>query len=161
MKKLLLSLALPAVVVILAAVTDGPATARAFFGFGESHASVALRDGAVTIPLSDVSGGTAKFYTAKVNGRDVRFFVLTTPDGVTRSAFDACDVCYPARKGYEQDGPDMVCRNCGLRFREDLVGEVRGGCNPSPLAHELTDGNIRITGAALMEGLRYFPGGSS
>ncbi|KUG27659.1 hypothetical protein ASZ90_002493 [hydrocarbon metagenome] len=161
MKKLLLSLALPAVVVTLAAVLDGPATARAFLGFGERHASVALRDGVVTIPLADVSGGTAKFYTVKVHGTDVRFFILTTPDGVTRSAFDACDVCYPARKGYEQDGPDMICRNCGLRFREDLVGEVRGGCNPSPLAHELADGTIRITEAALMEGLRYFPGGAS
>jgi uncharacterized membrane protein len=163
MKHLLLSLALLAaiVVAVYAAVMNGPTTAQAFFGLGERHTSVAVTDGVVTIPLAEIVDGEARFYKAKVSGTDVTFFILTTPDGVTRSAFDACDVCYPAGKGYEQDGPDMVCRNCGLRFREDLVGEVRGGCNPSPLAHELVDGNIRITQAALMEGLRFFPGTDS
>lgn len=161
MKHLLLSLAILAAVTVFAAVMDGPTTAQAFFGLGERRTSVAVADGAVTIPLADVADGKARFYTAKVNGTAVTFFILTTPDGVTRSAFDACDVCYPAGKGYEQDGPDMVCRNCGLRFREDLVGGVRGGCNPSPLAHELADGNIRITEAALREGLRFFSGTDS
>jgi len=161
MKHLLLSLAILAFVAVFAAVINGPTTAQAFFGLGERHTSVAVADGVVTISLAEIVGGQARFYTAKVNGTDVTFFILTTPDGVTRSAFDACDVCYPAGKGYEQDGPDMVCRNCGLHFREDLVGEVRGGCNPSPLAHELADGTIRITEAALMQGLRFFPGTDS
>ncbi len=161
MKTLLLPLALLTAVIALAAAMDAPKKAQAFFGLGERHVSVTLTDGAATIPLADVSNGKAKFYSAAVNGTKVRFFILTTPDGVTRSAFDACDVCFPARKGYEQDGPDMVCRNCGLRFREDLVGQVRGGCNPSPLAHELANGHIRITEAALREGLRFFPGTGS
>jgi uncharacterized membrane protein len=157
MKNILLSLTLLAVAV-LAAATGDVTTARAFFGLGDAHETLTLKDGAVAVPASDAAGGEARFYSVALDGVTVSFFVLTTPDGVIRTAFDACDVCFAAKKGYEQDGPDMVCKNCGLRFRGDLVGEVKGGCNPSPLAHTLADGKIVIAEAALRAGLPLFPG---
>jgi len=157
MKTVLLSLTLLAAV-LAAAATGGASPVLAFFGLGDDHTAVVLESGAVRIPVVAVTDGAARFYTVALDDGAVSFFVLTTPDGVTRTAFDACDVCFAAKKGYEQDGPDMICKNCGLRFQGGLVGEVKGGCNPSPLAHEIVDGRIVIAESALRAGLPLFPG---
>jgi uncharacterized membrane protein len=55
---------------------------------------------------------------------------MKSSDGVYRAALDACDVCYHSKKGYKQDGDDMVCQNCGLRFHSSLINQAAGGCNP-------------------------------
>jgi uncharacterized membrane protein len=157
MKTFLLSLTL-LVAVLAAAAAGGGSSALAFFGLGDDHETLALAGGEVRIPAAAAADGAARFYSVALDGVEVSFFVLTTPDGVTRTAFDACDVCFAAKKGYEQDGPDMICKNCGLRFRGDLVGEVKGGCNPSPLAHAVQDGMLVISETALRAGLPLFPG---
>ena len=73
-----------------------------------------------------------------------------------RAAFDACDVCWRAKKGYVQQGNDMICVNCGLKFHTDKVNVVTGGCNPSALKRTIKDGNIMITQEDVMSGLRFF-----
>jgi hypothetical protein len=53
----------------------------------------------------------------------IRYFILKSSDGIIRAAFDACDVCWPAGKGYFQDGdhsglPQLrpqVCIRAGQR----------------------------------------------
>ncbi|MEM3554980.1 MAG: Fe-S-containing protein, partial [Candidatus Micrarchaeaceae archaeon] len=59
------------------------------------------------------------------------------------AAFNACDVCYPARKGYHQEGDVMVCNNCGRRFPTNQINIVRGGCNPAPLERAV-DGDTLV-----------------
>ena len=44
-----------------------------------------------------------------------------------------CDVCYPNKKGYAQQGDLMVCNNCGQQFDSNQINELKGGCNPSPI----------------------------
>ncbi len=50
----------------------------------------------------------------------------------------------------------MVCRNCGQRFASVRVNEVKGGCNPAPLAREIKAGNVVIKVSDLLDGKRYF-----
>lgn len=111
----------------------------------------------VTIEAAQFSDGKARHFSFKApNGTTIRFFVLKSSDGVIRAAFDACDVCWPANKGYSQDGDVMVCNNCGRRFASIKVNEVRGGCNPAPLNRIVKDGKVLLKAADILEGGRFF-----
>jgi uncharacterized membrane protein len=129
--------------------------AQAFWGFGGND-SVTAENGVVTIPVSDVADGNAHFYTFEAGGKDVKFFVMKSRDGVVRAAFDACDVCFGEKKGYSQDGDFLVCNNCGQRFHSSRINEVKGGCNPSPLARSFDSRNVTIKAADLVAGSEYF-----
>ncbi|MBF0482378.1 MAG: DUF2318 domain-containing protein [Desulfovibrionaceae bacterium] len=105
---------------------------------------------------SELADGKAHFYSAKIDGVTVKYFLVKTPDGVVRAAFNACDVCYPEKKGYAQDGGFMVCANCGQKFPLAKVGLIKGGCNPAPLAHAEENGKVVIGEDALRQGLQFF-----
>ena len=111
----------------------------------------------VRLPAASFADGRAKFYRyMTAAGREIRFFVLRSSDGVVRAAFDACDVCYRERKGYHQSGDNMICNNCGRAFRSANVNVLTGGCNPGPLERTLIADQIVITPAALESGASYF-----
>ncbi|WP_051617324.1 DUF2318 domain-containing protein [Desulfonatronovibrio hydrogenovorans] len=100
---------------------------------------------------------TAKHYVYDDgNGLKIRFFVVKSPDGVVRTAFDACDLCWTADKGYVQDGEFMICRNCGMRFHSSLINVEQGGCNPAPLTREVVGSELHIQRKDVLEGARYF-----
>jgi uncharacterized membrane protein len=103
-----------------------------------------------------VADGDAHFYTYDAGGKDVKFFVMKSRDGIIRAAFDACDVCYGEKKGYSQDGDFLVCNNCGQRFHSSRINEVKGGCNPSPLNRAYDALNVTIKAADLVAGVGYF-----
>ncbi|HLF83876.1 MAG TPA: DUF2318 domain-containing protein [Blastocatellia bacterium] len=117
----------------------------------------ASETGDVLIPISDVSNGKANFfnYTAS-NKTFVRFFVIKSSDGVYRAALDACDVCYAAKKGYYQDGDNMICKKCGRDFPSALVNEVTGGCNPIGVPRAVDGDNLVIKASDLETGKSYF-----
>ncbi len=73
-----------------------------------------------------------------------------------RAALDACEVCHRAKKGYVQQGNDMICINCGLKFRTDKVNEVKGGCNPHPVNRTIQGDKLVISQQEVASGLRYF-----
>ena len=105
-------------------------------------------------PLAD---GLARHYVVHTeDGVGIRYFILQTPDGQVRTAFDACDLCWRADMGYVQDGKDMICRHCGMRFPANIIGEVRGGCNPTPLQNALRQGQVVIQHDHILAGRRYF-----
>lgn len=112
-------------------------------------------DDAVKIPLKDVSD-SAKFYKLDVDGTTVKYFVLKAPDGTVRSALDACDVCFPEKKGYKQQGEFMICTNCGQKFHVSRVGMVKGGCNPHPLTNKVEGSDVVILKSDLALGVKYF-----
>lgn len=110
---------------------------------------------AVRLPLAQVSEGQARFYTYQ-GSRPIRFFVLRSSDGVARAAFDACDLCFKERKGYQQEAEVMVCRECGEKFPLPLVGERRGECNPAPLEGTVHGGLLILRTSDLEAGAKYF-----
>jgi uncharacterized membrane protein len=110
----------------------------------------------VSIPVSTIDDGKAHYFEHKSRDITIRYFVVKSSDGIVRAAFDACDVCWPAGKGYAQDGDFMVCRNCGQRFHSTRVNEVKGGCNPAPLERRVENGTLFIRVSDILEGKIYF-----
>jgi uncharacterized membrane protein len=145
---------LAALVLASAAVTAGPA--QALLGFLSQYEEVTAENGVVTIPVAQVSDGKAHYFRFEDQGVELKFFVVKSSDNVIRAAFDACDVCFHAKKGYSQDKEFMVCNNCGMRFHSSRINEVAGGCNPSPLARTIKGDSIVITTADLAGGKKYF-----
>jgi uncharacterized membrane protein len=110
----------------------------------------------VTFPASLFDDGKARHFQHVADSFTIKYFILKSSDGIIRAAFDACDVCWPAGKGYYQDGDVMVCRNCGRRFASVLVNEVKGGCNPAPLNRNVENGKVVIQVKDILEGKQYF-----
>ena len=110
----------------------------------------------VQIPLNEVNDGRAHYYHYQAGGKQVNFFVLKSSDGVVRAAFDACDVCYAEKKGYDQKGDVMECNNCGQQFASVKINEEKGGCNPAPLDREVDGNNLVIKSTDLNTGTKYF-----
>ena len=132
-----------------------PAASWALFGFGGPE-EVKATGGEVRIPAGDLKDGKARFYKFQDAGKEIAFFAVQGKDGKVRTAFNACDVCWPAKKGYVQDGEYMICVNCGQRFHVSRIMEVKGGCNPGPLARTMDGDTMVIKTADLATGARYF-----
>ncbi len=145
-----------AVLVVLAAA--GALGWRAIGAGGDGYPQVVAADGVVAIPAAQLEDGRAHFYSFRSGDTAIDFFLLKSRDGVVRAAFDACDVCYHAKKGYRQEGDLMVCNNCNMQFRSELINEVKGGCNPAPIQRAEADGRIVIAAADLAAGARFFQG---
>jgi hypothetical protein len=122
----------------------------------EPYPEVVAQGGVVRLPLSEFEDGRARFYAFVGGGRPIEFFVLKSTDGVVRAALNACDVCFEARRGYHQEGPVMVCNNCGRRFPSTRINVVQGGCNPAPLRSTIDGSSLVIDVQDLVAGQRYF-----
>ena len=114
-------------------------------------------NGFFSFPVSEFQDGRARHFSFQVSpNKTIRFFVIKSSDGVIRAAFDACEVCYRAQKGYVQQGDNMVCMNCGMKFKSVKVNEVTGGCNPSALRRTVKDGKVLISQQDMLVGAKYF-----
>ena len=148
--------------ILVAAVANG--MTAGWFGdiFRKSPAETAKAAGVldteetVKIPLATLDSGKAIFLEADLGGRQVHYFALKSSDGVYRAAYDTCDVCFKANRGYRQEGDLMVCNNCGQKFPSVRVNEVKGGCNPAPLARKVEGGNLVIRKSDIEAGGHFF-----
>lgn len=139
------------VTIIFAAVTGAAA-----FSLGK-YEKVKAANGEVSIPAAKVANGKAHFYKFEDSGKEIAFFVVKASDGSIKSAFDACDACYRDKKGYEQQGDKMNCRNCNQKFVINRIGpNATGGCNPGYLPNRVVGGNVVISASDLKGGARYF-----
>ncbi|HJV66288.1 MAG TPA: DUF2318 domain-containing protein [Geomonas sp.] len=143
------------VAVIIGVLLVGVAGVFAF-SLGK-YEKVKAAAGQVFIPVAKVSDGKAHFYRFSDGSKDIDFVVVKASDGSFKTAFDACDTCFHAKKGYEQQGKALVCQNCRRQFAIDRIGphEV-GGCNPSYLPSQLKGNNIAIAAGDLKAGGRFF-----
>lgn len=124
---------------------------------GGPAASAAVAHGDVVLDAAEFADGQARFYRyTTARGQEVRFFVMKSRDGVIRAAFDACDVCYRERKGYRQQGDEMLCINCSRTFRSNDINVLQGGCNPAPLERVVEGGNVIMRASAIEAGAWYF-----
>jgi uncharacterized membrane protein len=124
---------------------------------GIEDAAAANPAAEIVYPVKDFQNGNARFYSYPAgNGVTIKYFVLKSSDGVIRAAFDGCDVCFEAGRGYTQKGDFMVCNNCGRRFASVRVNEVQGGCNPAPLTREIKGDKVVLKVKDILEGKQYF-----
>jgi uncharacterized membrane protein len=159
--RVVLGMVLAAVVAGASLAAEAPTRVMAPFSATLNHEPFPLVTadalGAVRVSLSEVVGGTARFFTFMVGDKAVEMFVVWTDDNVIRTAFNACDVCYRAKLGYRQDGDVVICQNCGNRFATKKIGAVSGGCNPAPFVASVEGEELVFSAADLAAGLKYFP----
>jgi len=110
----------------------------------------------VSLAVGQFDDGTARHYEYRNGDLKIRYFIIKSSDGIIRAAFDACDVCWPAGKGYFQSDDVMVCKNCGRQFKSVLVNEVKGGCNPAPLKRTVQGDRLVIEVKDILDGKQYF-----
>ena len=126
------------------------------FSLGK-YEKVTVSNGAVTVPVAKLADGKAHFYKFEDGGKEIAFFVVRSADGSIKTAFDACDACYKSKKGYEQQGDKMNCKNCNQKFAINRLGpNATGGCNPGFLPHQQNGSTISISVNDLKGGARYF-----
>jgi uncharacterized membrane protein len=112
----------------------------------------------VRISLSDIADNNFHYYTYDNSGTAIKYFVVKDNSGAIHTAFDACDICYEAKKGYSQVGDKAKCINCGKVFAIAGIGteNVAGGCWPGYLPHEIRGNDLIIKNTDLERGKHYF-----
>ena len=141
--------------IVMVALAVGAVSVNAF-SLGK-YEKVKAINGTITLPVAKLADGKARFYKFVAGGKDITFFVVKAADGSIKTAFDACDACYRDRKGYEQQGDKMNCKNCNQKFAIDRLGpNATGGCNPGYLPHKRNGKTISISVTDLKGGARYF-----
>ena len=91
------------------------------------YSKVKIENGEIKLSIKKMLNGKPQYYKQEINGKDIKFFVLMDNEGVVRVAFDACDQCYPEKKGYRQEGDYMICNNCGQQFHESKINVKKEG----------------------------------
>ena len=152
---ILAALVIVAVYVVIKSTDQQPSATSITQPSGAGQSANSNSD--IHIPLAEVSDGRAKFFDYRTpDNRQLRFFVMKSSDGIVRAALDACDTCYHAKRGYHQEGDEMVCNNCGLRFPSALINEVKGACNPVGLPRTVEGDQLVIKAADLNSRSSYF-----
>jgi len=104
------------------------------------------RDGTVEVPISGIMDSDLHFYSADVDGKPIRFFVIRKGNNGYLAALDACQIC--GWSGYRQQGQNVICRNCGAAIYVPSIGDP-GGCNPAPVKSRVESGNLVLDISAL------------
>jgi uncharacterized membrane protein len=143
------------VTVVVVALLVG---AVSVFGFSlGKYENVKASGGVVSIPVDKLADGKAHFYKFEDGSKEITFFAAKAADGSIKTAFDACDSCYKSKKGYEQQGDKMNCKNCNQKFAINRLGpNATGGCNPGYLPHQQSGNSVTISVNDLKGGARYF-----
>lgn len=70
----------------------------------------------LTIKTDDLSEDAA-FYPIEVDGTEMEVIAVKDAEGIVRTAFNTCQICYDSGNGYyKQEGDKLVCQNCGNSF---------------------------------------------
>jgi len=115
--------------------------------FGQKGEKVVLENKEIRLEAAQFNDNKARFYNVVLaSGKTVYFFVVRDKDGKYRAAANACQVCFQQKKGFRQEGNEMVCNNCGNRYPMEKIATEKGGCNPAPISPnlELKDGKIIV-----------------
>ena len=84
----------------------------------------------------------------------IRWIVVKKPSSASYGVgFDACEVCGNA--GYYERGSQVVCKRCDVVMNINTIG-FKGGCNPIPLAYEVSGGNLVFRLEDLLAGEKEF-----
>lgn len=112
----------------------------------------------VVIPLAAITDTSFHFYAFNSSGTTIKYFVVKDASGNIHTAFDACDVCYRAKKGYHQSGNFAQCNNCGRTFSIGDIGtkNTEGGCWPGYLPSTVQGDSIIIKKSDLESGKYRF-----
>ncbi|TAL22246.1 MAG: DUF2318 domain-containing protein [Nitrospirae bacterium] len=122
----------------------------------KEHKVITAKEEVISIPVSEVKDGKVHFFTYKKSGKRINFFIRTDGAGKLSAFFDACYICYKKKKGYREEGADLICNECKLKFRiADEVWENKD-CSPILLKSKTGDGNLIIKTEDIEKGIKLF-----
>ena len=109
----------------------------------------------VLVPAEAVSDGHLhRFEYTTERNVTIRWIVVKKPNSASFGVgFDACEVCGNA--GYYERGSQIVCKRCDVVMNINTIG-FKGGCNPIPLAYEVSGGNLVFRLEDLLAGEKEF-----
>ena len=103
---------------------------------------VAVRDGAIFIPVEQVEDGKLhRFKHNAADGTEMRYIVIKKNETAFGVGLDACDIC--GASGYYERNDQVICILCDVVMNKSTIG-FPGGCNPVPLAYRIDEGFMRI-----------------
>ncbi len=121
------------------------------------YQEVQAKDNRIVIMLDEVSDKKAHYYTYRKSGKRINFFVRTDGKGTVSAYFDACFTCYKKKKGYRQEGSDLICIECSMKFGlAEEKWEEKDGCNPIYLKSVIENNSLVIDTAVIEKGAKLF-----
>lgn len=111
--------------------------------------------GVIRVPAEAVNDGHLhRFEYRTPNNIDVRWIVVKKPNSASYGVgLDACEVCGNA--GYFERNGQIICKRCDVVMNINTIG-FKGGCNPIPLAYEVSGGNLIFRLEDLIAGEKEF-----
>ena len=149
----------PAGKLLRPSVARAVAVLLAVVGVALAQAAEVPHDTNLVIRKAEVSS-IVSFYPYYAGKIYMEIMAVRASDGTVRTALNTCQVCYGSGRGYyKQSGNEIICQNCGNRFRIDQIELTKGGCNPIPITKDLkteTADTITISRELLAQGAQYF-----
>ncbi len=121
------------------------------------HTVVDARNDEIRLPVKELRDGRVHFFTYKKDGKRINFFVRTDGRDNLSAYFDACYTCYKKKKGYREEGSDLVCNECNLKFKlAEEHWDTSHGCCPISIKSRMEDGELLISAKDLEKGEKLF-----
>ncbi|WP_341729650.1 DUF2318 domain-containing protein [Brooklawnia sp.] len=107
----------------------------------------ALEGESVTVSRELVSDGHLhRFAYQASDNTEVRFLAIKKNEVAFGTGLDACEICGPS--GYYEDKGKVICARCGVMMNIQTIG-FEGGCNPIPIAYQVTADKLSFSVAEL------------
>ncbi len=121
------------------------------------HQVVVSNGDRVRIQLAKVNNGGVHFFTYKLSGKNINFFIRTDGLGNLQAHFDACYSCFKYKLGYVREGNEVVCIACLIGYNlADVVWDYVGACAPIVLKSGISGNHLMIKRSRLEKGERFF-----
>jgi uncharacterized membrane protein len=96
----------------------------------------------ITVPIENIDDGHLhRFAYITSEGTEVRFIVIKKNESAWGVGLDACDIC--GATGYYERDDEVICKLCDVVMNKSTIG-FKGGCNPVPLAYEISGGSMVV-----------------
>ncbi|GAA2181301.1 DUF2318 domain-containing protein [Brooklawnia cerclae] len=141
-----LALSVAGSVVFVAALTEGKRRAEYVPELSAIEPSEIEGD-SVTVSRELVSDGHLHRFAYRSTGNvEVRFIVIKKNEIAFGTGLDACEIC--GDSGYYEDKGKVICKRCGVMMNIQTIG-FEGGCNPIPIAYEMSAEKLSFSVAEL------------
>lgn len=121
------------------------------------HTVVSVRNGEIRLPAKEMRDGKVHFFTYKKEGKRINFFVRTDGKDNLSAYFDACYTCYRKKKGYREEGSNLVCNECNLKFRlAEEQWDTSHGCCPIAIKSRIEGMELVMSTKDLEKGEKLF-----
>jgi len=115
-----------------------------------------LRSGSdIAIEVSKLQEGIPLFLTYHHKEKKISFFVVKI-DNTVLSFLDACNACYPHKRGYKYDHGMIVCLYCKEKYLMNEIAAGSGNCYPIKLSGRIQAGRYLIAVLSLEKNANKF-----